>query len=92
MKYYLLTFLDSCFIEKTKNNKDNHSAWIIHVKEIEKENDDLKLPNEELTARCNVVVSMPEIMNAKSDNNEDVVVMEGKKNIFQKIKDFLYKV
>lgn len=40
-------------IEATKDNHDNHSAWIIHVKDIIYEDTDKALVNEEETARCN---------------------------------------
>ena len=41
------------FIFETLNNQDNHSAWIIHIKAIIREESDEKLVNEEPTARCN---------------------------------------
>ena len=43
----------SQLIELTYDNKDNHSAWIIHIKDVIKEEGDERLVNEEPTARCN---------------------------------------
>lgn len=40
-------------IEATKDNHDNHSAWIIHIKDVIHEDTDEALINEEETARCN---------------------------------------
>ena len=73
-------------IERTKGNQDNHSAWLIHIKDVDKNSDDEALPNEELTARCNVVVSMPEIA-SDDDNCEDdvIIVSDKKKSLFQRI-------
>lgn len=42
-------------IKATANNKDNHSAWLIHVKYVINEDGDDKLVNEEPTSRCNAV-------------------------------------
>lgn len=72
-------------IEKTKDNQDNHCAWLIHIKDVDKNFDDEALPNEELTARCNVVVSMPQIA-SEDDNSEDdvIIVSDEKKSLFQR--------
>lgn len=40
-------------IEATKDNHDNHSAWLIHIKDVIQEDTDKALVNEEDTARCN---------------------------------------
>ena len=45
----------SQLIELTYDNKDNHSAWIIHIKDVIKEEGDERLVNEEPTARCNAL-------------------------------------
>ena len=57
-------------INATVQNKDNHSAWLVRVKEVVKENADEALVNEEPTARCNAINLMPK----KSQNivEEDV--------------------
>ena len=73
-------------IESTKDNQDNHSAWILHIKGVVKEEGDDMLPNEELTARCNVVVSMPEIASDDDICEDDVVIVsDKKKSLFQRI-------
>lgn len=69
-------------IERTKDHQDNHSAWLIHIKDVVKEKGDETLPNEETSARCNVVVSMPELANEE----DDVVIVDEEKSIFQRIK------
>lgn len=74
-------------IERTKDNQDNHSAWLLHIKSVEKSNDDEAMPNEELTARCNVVVSMP---NFSNDVSDVVVVEQEKMSFLQRIKNLLF--
>ena len=65
-------------IEATVNNQDNHSAWIIQVKDVIKEEGDESLENEEPTARCNALNIIP-ADNGEVDvqiiNEEDDVVM-----------------
>ncbi len=69
-------------IDKTKDNHDNHSAWIIHVKDIVKEDDDIKFPNEELVSRCNIALNYP--VEEKKDDDV-VIVKDEKKSLFQRI-------
>ncbi len=65
-------------IEATVNNQDNHSAWLIHIKEVVEEDGDEALENEEPTSRCNALNIMP-VVDSDSDvqiiNDEDDVVM-----------------
>ena len=66
-------------IDATLKNQDNHSVWLVHVKDIVKEEGDEKLENEELTSRCNVLNIMP-VVNSDSDvqiadENDDVVMV-----------------
>lgn len=65
-------------IEATVNNQDNHSAWLIHIKEVIEEIGDETLENEEPTARCNAINIIP-ADNGEADvqiiNEEDDVVM-----------------
>ncbi|UKK55917.1 PP2C family protein-serine/threonine phosphatase [Prevotella communis] len=65
-------------IELSKDNQDNHSAWIIQVKESIKEEGDERLVNEEPTARCNAINIIP-ADNGEADvqiiNEDDVVVV-----------------
>ena len=68
-------------IELTKGNQDNHSAWIIHIKDIIIEEGDDKLVNEEPTSRCNAINIIPPIVG--EDDNDVVIVRQApKKNSF----------
>jgi protein phosphatase len=69
-------------LEVTNDNQDNHSAWIIHVKHIVKEDDDIKSPNEELVSRCNIALNYP--VEEKKDDDV-VIVKDEKKSLFQRI-------
>ena len=66
-------------IEATVNNQDNHSAWLIHIKEVIEEKGDEALENEEPTARCNAINIIP-ADNGEADvqiinEDDDVVVV-----------------
>ena len=65
-------------IEATDNNQDNHSAWLIHIKEVIEEKGDETLENEEPTSRCNAINIIP-ADNGEADvriiNEDDVVVV-----------------
>lgn len=50
-------------ISETSDNKDNHSAYIVHIKEVSHDEADVSLVNEEPTAKCNA-------LNIKSDVEE----------------------
>lgn len=89
-------------INATVQNKDNHSAWLIRVKEVVKENADEALINEEPTARCNAINFMPkkvqeaveedvtEVQEALED--DVVVVSETPKQIIRKKVPLLHLV
>ena len=64
-------------IAETVDNKDNHSAYIIHVKSVTAEADDERFINEEPTARCNALNIRPAILgkDAPDDNSGDVEVV-----------------
>ena len=65
-------------IEATINNHDNHSAWLIHVESVVKEEGDDQLVNEEPTSRCNAINIIRQ--REKNADEEDVVIVEkGKK-------------
>lgn len=65
-------------IEATINNHDNHSAWLIHVESVVKEEGDDQLVNEEPTSRCNAINIIRQREN--DEDKEDVVIVEkGKK-------------
>lgn len=74
-------------IESTKDNQDNHSAWIIHIKGVTKEDGDETLPNEESTSRYNMVLNIP--VNDKKEDSDVVIVKEGKNTIFHKFKKII---
>lgn len=71
-------------IEATKHNLDNHSAWMIHIKDVIKECGDVGLIDEERTARCNMAFSLPSEI---YDNEDVVIVNKGKRNLFQRMRD-----
>ena len=89
-------------INATVQNKDNHSAWLIQVKEVVKEEADEALVNEEPTARCNAINLMPkkvqetveedvtEVQEALED--DVVVVSEAPKQIIRKKVSLLHLV
>ena len=59
-----------------KDNQDNHSAWIIHIKDVIHETGDETLVNEEPTVRCNAINIIRERLNeGKKDSSDDVVVV-----------------
>lgn len=68
-------------IELTNSNQDNHSAWIIHIKDVIKEDDDDKLVNEEPISRCNAINIISQIVE-EEDNDVVIVRQAPKKNSF----------
>lgn len=62
----------------TKGNLDNHSAWLIHIKDVMHEEGDNLLFNEEPTARCNAINIIPQSV-PKSDDDDVVIVKEAPK-------------
>ena len=76
-------------VSATVDNQDNHSAWLIHVKEVIKEDGDDKLTNEEPTARCNAINIVPQV--AVEDDNDVVIVGQApkKRTILQRLQDLL---
>ena len=75
-------------IAATANNQDNHSAWLIHVKDIIREEGDEQLINEEPTARCNAINIIPNVI--AENEEEDVVIVKkvGKtKSLLQRMKE-----
>lgn len=74
-------------IKATSENQDNHTAWIIQVKDVIKEEGDEALENEEPTARCNAIIIIPKVIAA---NEDDVVIVEEvkkTKTLLQKMKE-----
>lgn len=62
-------------IQATRNNQDNHSAWIIHVKDVTCENGDESLVNEEPIARCNAINMLPKVKSEEKVEEDDVVIV-----------------
>ena len=77
----------SILIKATSENQDNHTAWIIQIKDVIKEEGDEALENEEPTARCNAINIIPKVIAA---NEDDVVIVEEvkkTKTLLQKMKE-----
>ena len=75
--------------DATAHNQDNHSAWLIHIKDVVKEEDEEKIENEEPISRCNALNIIPEVIDT---NKDDVVIVKEEKKaktLLQKIKDVL---
>ena len=75
-------------VAATVNNQDNHSAWLIHIKDVIKEKNDEELENEETTASCNTINIITKII---AENEEDDVVIVKKvgetKSLLQRMKE-----
>jgi protein phosphatase len=67
----------SQLIKESVNNKDNHTAWLIHIKEVIKEEGDDEIQNEETISRCNAINIIPKVIEA--NENDVVIVQEIKK-------------
>ena len=59
-------------IAKTAENKDNHSAYIVHIKEVSHEEADVSFVNEETTTKCNALNIRPKVVEVSTVNNADV--------------------
>ena len=58
-------------ISATSANKDNHSAWLIQIKDVVTKDEDEQLVNEEPTSRCNALNITPP---PPSDDEDDVQI------------------
>lgn len=74
-------------IEATVNNQDNHSAWLIHIKEVIEEKGDEALENEESTSRCNAINIIPKVIEANEDDVVIVQEVKKTKTLLQKMKE-----
>ena len=74
------------FLSETLNNQDNHSAWLIHIKNVIKEDGDETLENEEPTARCNAINIIPKVIAANEDDVVIVQEVKKTKTLLQKMK------
>ena len=64
-------------ISETSDNKDNHSAYIVHIKEVNHEEADVSLVNEEPTAKCNVLNIKPDVEEVTASPDVEVVKTAG---------------
>ena len=70
-------------IAATAKNQDNHTAWLIHIKDVIKKEGDDQLVNEEPTSRCNAINIIPQIA-GKDDDDVVIVKQAPKKSSFFK--------
>lgn len=63
-------------IAASANNQDNHTAWLIHIKDVEKEEGDDQLVNEEPISRCNAINIIPQRDAEVQDDDDDVVIVK----------------
>lgn len=64
-------------ISETSDNKDNHSAYIVHIKEVNHEEADVSLVNEEPTAKCNALNIKPVVEEVSASPDVEVVKPAG---------------
>lgn len=64
-------------ILETSDNKDNHSAYIVHIKEVNHEEADVSLVNEELTAKCNALNIKPVVEDVSASPDVEIVKPAG---------------
>ena len=77
----------SLLIKATSENQDNHTAWIIQVKDVIKEEGDEALENEEPIARCNAINIIPKVIAANEDDVVIVQEVKKTKTLLQKMKE-----
>ncbi len=64
-------------ISETSDNKDNHSAYIVHIKEVSHEEADVSLVNEEPTVKCNAMNIKPDVEEVSASPDVEVVKPAG---------------
>lgn len=64
-------------ISETSDNKDNHSAYIVHIKEVSHDEADVSLVNEEPTAKCNALNIKPDVEELTASPDVEVVKSAG---------------
>ena len=64
-------------ISETSDNKDNHSAYIVHIKEVSHEEADVSLVNEEPTAKCNALNLKPDVEEVTASPDVEIVKPAG---------------
>ena len=71
------------FVKLTKDNQDNHSVWILHIKDVFKDEGDDQLENEEPISRYNAINILQQSVYEEED--DVVVVRDSKNSIFQRL-------
>lgn len=64
-------------ISETSDNNDNHSAYIVHIKEVSHDEADVSLVNEEPTAKCNALNIKPDLEEVTASPDVEVVKSTG---------------
>ena len=64
-------------ISETSDNKDNHSAYIVHIKEVSHDEADVSLVNEEPTAKCNALNIKPDVEELSASSDVEIVKPAG---------------
>ena len=64
-------------ISETSDNKDNHSAYIVHIKEVSHDEADVSLVNEEPTAKCNALNIKPDVEEMTASPDVEIVKPAG---------------
>lgn len=64
-------------ISETSDNKDNHSAYIVHIKEVSHDEVDVSLVNEEPTAKCNALNIKPDLEEVTASPDVEIVKPAG---------------
>ena len=64
-------------ISETSDNKDNHSAYIVHIKEVSHDEADVSLVNEEPTAKCNALNIKPDVEDVSASPDVEIVKPAG---------------
>lgn len=64
-------------ISETSDNKDNHSAYIVHIKEMSHDEADVSLVNEEPTAKCNALNIKPDVEEVTASPDVEIVKPAG---------------
>ena len=64
-------------ISETSDNKDNHSAYIVHIKEVSHDESDVGLVNEEPTAKCNALNIRPDVVEVTASPDVEIVKPAG---------------
>lgn len=69
----------------TNQSFDNHTAWLIHIKDVIKEENDNQYENEESSSRFNAINILPHPVYDPEDDDVVIVVEAKVKSLFQKI-------